>query len=770
MTKSTLRVQLTRSRRERDKRLSRQRDRLHASNARGIELRAHGEPLSLRAAEGESLPGFDAIAYTGGFMNPKLAISWNGPVIVDLAGMQTENTMPIHRDHDESKPVGHSTAVANDGRQLACSGVFSVPCADTTEIVESSRNGFPWRPSIGVKILTYTTLTAGQTATINGRNVVGPVLWVKTSLLKEVSFVTIPGDAAATASVHASLGNATMPTFEEYVTSLGLDPATLTPEAANALKLAYSESIESSTGMDAGGTGSPAQPAAQCAAPSPTSEDPQKTMPQATASATPVDLAASAAFDIGNYRAQIAQETARANDVRDLCAKFGNPKVMVGGRSVDLAAHAIEHGWTSDQTELHARRHQDLEAARDSRPRGPAVHSVDRSRTTSIAALQAGLLLRAGCSLDSKGFENKHVKQKLPDWLKAGINDPARQQAMDAGHSLSELSLVDACRLGLQARGHDVPANRMDMLQASFSTGTAAALFGATIGATMLESYAEVSDFSMGWCSEGENPDLEQHNRNRTQAAQSLAYHPPGGEAPHTGRVVTSEKAQSYRFTRQMKIDEADLLSDNFGKFKDTPRDFGLAAGRVRPDMVASVLLLNANLLTTGRALFNTTDGNFVASGSALARATLSSLIAALAKRKDGDATLNLQTTHLIVPSSLVDTAVQLCYSANLSNDSGLGEINPIKKYGITVVGEPRLENGIVHPVTGASLGGSAVRYYGVSNQARTIEVTYLQGAGKTPIVRSETLTGGEFGLVIDVRHYIGAVALDWRGFQSQAA
>jgi hypothetical protein len=61
----------------------------------------------------------------------------------------------------------------------------------------------------------------------------------------------------------------------------------------------------------------------------------------------------------------------------------------------------------------------------------------------------------------------------------------------------------------------------------------------------MLESYAEVDDFSQGWCSEDENPDLEQHNRNRTQAAQSLVYHPVGGEATHTGRTVTSEKAKS---------------------------------------------------------------------------------------------------------------------------------------------------------------------------------------------------------------------------------
>ena len=232
---------------------------------------------------------------------------------------------------------------------------------------------------------------------------------------------------------------------------------------------------------------------------------------------------------------------------------------------------------------------------------------------------------------------------------------------------------------------------------------------------------------------------------------------------------MITEKAQVFRFSRQMKIDEADILGDNFGKFKDTPRDFGLAAGRVRPDMVASVLLSNANLTATGRALFNSTDGN-AATSAALTRANLSSLIAAIRKRKDGDATLDLPVTHLLVPPDLLDTALQLCYSVVISNDSGAGNMNPVKAYGITPISEPRLSNGLAHPVTGTALAGSATTYYGVSNRARTIEVTYLAGAGRTPVVRSETLVGGEFGLAIDVRHYVGATALDWRGFQRQVA
>lgn len=765
-------ARLLRARRRRDKRqAARQRDRLHAAAGNSLELRTCGEPLSLCAMDSDgTLPRFSAVAYTGGLMNPKLAIAWNGPVVIDLAGLVASAVNPLHRDHDEGKPVGHSIAVDNDGTRLVCSGVFSVPSTDTTEIIEGARNGFPWRPSVGVKIQQYTTLQAGQSVRVNGRTIEGPVLLVTRSTLKEISLVTIPGDDSATIQIAASLQQPTpsMPTFEAYCASLGVDPAAASPELLKALQVAYSEAIEPESepappapmpGMDAG-SGAPA-PAPAAPMQSGYSQPDEEMKPMAASSN--VDLTAA------QVRDQLAIELERSNSIRDLCARLNVGTVMVDGKEVDLAAHAVRSGWSLDQTELAARRQSDLEATRESRPRGPAIHSTSPAARQDLASVQAGLLLRAGCNLESPQFENRWVKAKLPGWLQAGINDPVRQRAMDNAHKMSDLSLVDGCRLALQARGHDVPVGRMDMIQASFSTGSAAALFGATIGATMLDSYAEVDDFSAEWCKEGENPDLEQHNRNRTEAAQSLAYHPPGGEAPHTGRTVTSEPAQVYRFSRQMKIDEADVLGDNFSKFRDTPRDFGQAAGRVRPNMVATVLLNNANLTTTGRALFNATDAN-TATGKALARGTLSEMIGLIARRRDGDAFLNLQMKWLIVPPELFDTALQLCYSVTISNDSGAGEMNPIKTYGIKPIREPRLSLGMNHPITGASLSGSATQYYGVAGAANTIEVTYLQGAGRTPVVRSETLTGGEFGLVVDVRHYVGATALDWRGFHRFAS
>jgi|GEM_PF-1605389 len=733
---------------------------LHAAMAKQDLLRCYGEPLSLRADNAVgSIPSFDGVAYSGGLMTPNLAIAWRGPVVVDLAGLISESVIPVHRDHDETRPVAHTTSVVNDGSRLVCSGAFSIDSKDAQEVLSGARNGFPWRPSVGLKMIKTVTLAAGQRATVNGREFLGPLLVVRESILKELSVVTIPGDGDSDLTISASQGSESM-LFEDYVKSLGLDPATLTPEATAALQCAFDESQETAPDVAAAAPAPSAEASDASDKPAP-AEDPAK----ATASGSrSVDLTATTADIARITRETMASETLRANSVRDLCARFSNPTILVNGKPVDLAAHAIQHGWKADQVELHARRHSDLEAARDRRPSGPAIHSVNRSERNSLQALQAGMLLRAGCALDSPAFNHARVRARLPGWLQAGVNDPARQRAMDAGHAHSELSLVDACRMALQANGHDVPSNRNDMLHASFSTGSTSALFGATIGARMLLSYAEIQDFSEGWCQEEENPDLEQHNRNQTEAAQNLAYHPVGGEAAHTGLTVTTEKAQVQRFTRQMEIDEADFLSDNFGKFKDTPKMFGLAAGRVRPNLVAAVIMGNPTLLKTGRALFNTTDGN-AATGAALARATLSAAIARIARRMDGDASINLNSTHLLVPPELMDTAVQLTKSGLLSNDSGSGELNPLKQYNITPVMEPRLANGLTHPVTGVAIAGSTVTYYLVSKEANTIEVTYLTGAGRVPVVRTTDLVNGKFGLNVDVRHYVGAAPMDWRGF-----
>jgi hypothetical protein len=696
-------------------------------------------------AEAGAMPRFVLHAYSGGVMNPKLAIRWSGPVVVDLGGMQIRSeALPVHRDHDTSRPVGHTTEINNDGTQLSAVGVFSISNQDSQELIDSGKAGFPWKASVGLSINDYTTTSEGQTVTVNGRQFDGPILVVTASTLEEISFVSVAGDPETATEVLAKKSGymeaQQMPTFEEWVASLGLDPASVSEDLKMVLQKQYAEVMEEMV---------PPVADAEMSEEVKAMED----KPVATASSEAIDL-----------RAQLASETQKAAEIRSLCAKFGNPSISIKGKTVDVAAHAILNGWTQEKTELTIRKQKDLEASREARPSGPAIHSKSSSQTT-MASLQAAMLIRGGADVESNKWQQRRFRDACKvDWLRASINSDQKQAILEDAHRFRNSSLLELTAHALRVSGQEVPVDRTDLLQAAFSTSSVANLYGATIGARVLEGYNEIRDFTDGWTTESENPDMENHNRIRMTASNNLAYLPIGGEAAHAYRSLATEATRVERFARQMEIDEADLLGDNFQKLADTPRDFGLAAGRIRPDLAANILLANANLSATGRALFNTTDGNRFGS-SALARATLSAAIAAMAKFKDGDASIGLAASHIVVPPDLADTAIQLTQSQNnVTTSANDGQINPLSRYGIVTVSEPRLANGVVDPVAGTSRSGSTTTWYLVSREARTIEFVYLQGAGRAPVVRTSQLVNGRFGINIDVRHYVGAKALDWRG------
>lgn len=711
----------------------------------------------------EGTPRFKLYAYSGGVMFPKLAINWSGPVVTDLSGVAIQSeTLPVHRDHDTTKPVGHTTSILK-GSELVAEGVFSVTSQDAIEVIESGKSGFPWKCSVGLHILEYDTIGEGQSITVNGRDFAGPLLIVTRSSLEEISFVTVPGDSEATAEVLAqkAKGELSMPTFEEWVSSLGLDPAGLSEELKSVLMSQYADVAEDSAEapevapeMDAMGEGYEEKPEEMAAE---AGEEDKAMAKKATAKK------ATAASGKQLLRAQLAQEASRANTITKLCAKHGSPTYSVGQTQVDLASHAIEKGWSIEKVELECLRSEKLQASRDSRPGAFAIHSKS-SGSLTMPVLQAAMLMRGRADVESNKWSKREFRDACRiEWLKA--SGDAKNQVLDQAHKLRNATMLELTAHALRVAGQEVPVDRTDLLRAAFSTGAVSNLYGATIGAKVLEGYNEVRDFTQGWTTESENPDMEKHERIRMVAAQNLDYLPIGGTASSAYRSVNAEEIRVERFAKQMEIDEADLLGDNFGKLADTPRDFGLAAARLRPDLGANILLSNPTLAATARALTNTTDGNRFGS-AALARATLSAAIAAMSKFKDGDATLNLAPSHIIVPPDLMDLAIQLTQSTrNATTGSNEGEINPLAQYGLQAVSEARLANGVIDPVTKTSRSGSTSTWWIVSREAHTIEFVYLQGAGRAPVVRTTELVNGRFGLNIDVRHYIGAKALDWRGF-----
>lgn len=480
----------------------------------------------------------------------------------------------------------------------------------------------------------------------------------------------------------------------------------------------------------------------------------------ATATAAPVQTAVDAV--LAQMRAQVAAEAERQAAVR--VAANGNEAIF---------AQAVREGWTPERTELAA-----LKAGlvgNSVRAFNPAI--VVRDNAANVEALQAALILRAGGELNHRAYSGSaSYAAKLPGWLRADLNSAERDRVMNAAHRFNQLSAIDICREAVRLDGKDVPMERSELIRAAVSGGTLTSIFTTSMNAVLLASYMEAGDTTMGWCREADVADFKTNERPRMEVISgTMKKLPRGGEADHAQR---SDKAESYkiaRYAEQFVIDEQDIIDDSLNSFDQTPRDMAAKCARLRPDLVYSILLSNPTLTATGRALFNTTDGN-LGSTSALASATLRAACASFLLVRENAANLNLKPTHLILPPTLLHTGKELVNSSTLMIAGTAGSVtergssNPLVDWNLDIACDARLENGVIDPDSGTTNVGSSSTWFMASSQAHTIEVGYLRGTGRAPQVRSFVLDKGRYGLGWDINFDIGAKAMDWRGLRKTTA
>ena len=467
-----------------------------------------------------------------------------------------------------------------------------------------------------------------------------------------------------------------------------------------------------------------------------------------------------------------AAERRRQVRLGELCAAAGNPQIDLGTRQaprrVDLLAHAIAQNWDATRTEL--------ELLRISRPTAPNVIARSHDRDCTLHAMQAAMLLRASAQLDNPVFRSRQaVAMKLPGWLRAGINDATRNQIMDAAHRYSSMSLVDMAREAIRIDGRDCPHDREEMIRAAFSGGSMTNIFTTNVNAQLLVGYLEAPDSTIGWVAEKDVDNFKTQERPRVEVGPGLEKLPRGGEAEHAAFEDTAESYKIARYAKQLAVDEQDIIDDSFDALGDTPMRLGQAARRLKPDLVYAILLANATLAGTSRALFNSTDGNLL-TNAALAADKLRAAIKAFTLIRENGVSLNITASHLIVPPALIDLAFELVKSPHilLAGTAGSvterGMLNAIARHAITPVTDARLENGLTDPSSGTAYAGSATTWFMASNMAHTIEVGYLRGGGRAPRVRTWVMEKGRYGIGWDVNLDIGAKALDWKGLQKSTA
>ncbi len=725
------------------------------SDSLPVTIEAADVSTTVEATAGEtppppSLPTFKCRVYNGNLMRPRIRSYDTGgaPTVIDMAGVRVARNgrkTPVLYSHNREDPVGHTDRVDVGVTTIDAAGVLSVPGPSRDKVVGGATSGFVWAVSIGFEATEMEYLSSSDSATVNGRVMRGPLYIARRGTLREISLLPIGADGDAAATVSATLATtpqdsvAMPPELRAFIEAAGFNPDEITDQQVEFFRTQQAATIEAQGGgAGAGGAGSGSGTPTQ-----------------------PANIEAGADDLVAAHRRAMAEESRRQARIIEICAEAGNPFVTIQNVRQPLQAIAIEAGWDEHRTEL--------EALRASRPAAPAAHSTGRATTHTIEAVTAGLMLRAGVDLESPHFQGLvAIEAGAPEFLHAGPNSDRFQRAAENGRRFREATLMEICATAVEIETGSRPHGRRATIEAAFSSASVANLFGTTIGARVLMQFREANDTTAGWTSRATVPDFEAHDRVGLDAMESLDYLPPGGEAAHAKRSDKNESVQAARFAKQYQIDEQDLIGDRLGLLASTPQAMGRAAGRLIPDLVYGLLLANPTMVRTGRAAFHTTDGTLL-TAAAFGKDSLSDAIASLMKQKDGDATLNLNPTHIITGAELADEVVQLTGSAVFSNDNGAGARNPLARYGITPVADARISNGVVHPKTKVLQTGSTTAWFLISTDGDTIEVQTVEGTGGVPVVRVSNLTQGRWGLHVDCKFDVGAKILENRTMRKNA-
>jgi hypothetical protein len=653
---------------------------------------------SMQTPDAPPVPRFRMVAYTGDAM---IISGWSHPVVVDLEGLAIPSQRrPVRYAHSAYQGVGHSERIAVENNQLIAEGVVSRDTRAAREVVASGKRGFPWQASIGASIQEAELVRPPRSVSVNGRTFEGPVFIARKTTLGEISFVDLGADTATSASIAAQRqkepfmdeptpGKPGKPGKKDVVT----EPAT--PETPEATPAVTPETIEPATPPKA--TDTPASITA--AAPE-------------SASVTP---------DIEAARKQAADELRRQSKIREVCGGSG-------GKHTEIAAKAIEEGWTTEKAEL--------EVLRASRPvigGAPALHVPESAMDENI--------LEAACMMTSK---LKSVEDMYEDKTLEAASKKFR-----GGIGLQELLLEAAWANGYTGRnfrnsrevlrfafGYDIQA-------AGFSTIDISGILSNVANKFLLEGFFSVERTWRAITAIRNVSDFKTVTSYRLIGKDQYEQVAPGGELKHgtLGEESYANKADTYGLL--LSIDRRDVINDDLGAITTVPRKLGRGSGLKINDVFWATFLDNATFFKADN------DNLLTGTDTALSHDAMSKAVQAFDDLKDAEGKpLAVMPSILLVPTALNATAQALHKSQEIRNPAASA------KYPIT-----NLYTNQFPPQVSRYLSSS--QYTGNSDKAWYL----LADPADLPVIETAFLNGQESPTIETAEADFNVLGIQMRGY-----
>ena len=684
------------------------------------------EFLVVEAASGEGPAGrirVMGVAYSGGKMRLP---GWRHPVVVDLAGLEVPDSVPLLTNHENRTGARVGMVKARvDGDTLVVEGEILSSSGQARGIVEQARAGAEWQLSIGAEVLEWDLVRSRRV--VNGREHEGPFYHVKKSVLREVSVVAVGADASTRMKLAATfnLYGGKVMDFEKWLQEHGIDAAALDEEKTAALKAAF-EKGEEPPDFEQGGRDLPDRQAGK----KPAAANPHPAV-KATASQ---DAAVQA---VANAREEAASavrtERERVAAIQEVCA----------GEFPRIERDAIRLGWTVEETSQKV-----LKAMRESRPQAD-VHIAVRGGNRSCDALT----LEAACVLTAKLAEpEKHYHEEVLEQAERrfrggiGLQELFLEAAWANGYP--ERSFRDSREALRYAFGRQVQA-------AGFSTVDIGGILSNVANKFLLEGFFSVERTWRNICAVRNVPDFKTVTSYRLIGKDQYEIVAPGGQLKHgtLGNESYTNKADTYGL--MLSIDRRDIINDDLGAITLVPRKLGRGSGLKINDVFWTCFLNNAAFFTAGNKNY-LTGADTVLSIDGLTKAEV-----AFMDQVDSDGKpIGVMPAVLLVPTALSAMGTQLYKSLEIRDTTSS------TKYPIANphVGKFRVEVSR-YLANSAYTGSSAKAWYLLADPADlpVIEVAFLNGQ-ESPVIETAEADFNVLGVRMRGFHDFGVSLQDPRG------
>lgn len=663
----------------------------------------------IEAANGAK-PKVMGIAYSGGKMNLP---GWKHPVVVDLAGMDIPETVPLLTNHENKTDsrVGIISASIKDN-VLEISGEIVSDSKDAQDIVAQGKAGADWQLSIGADVKECELVKSNRT--VNGQEIEGPFYHVTKSTLREVSVVAVGADAHTSMKVTAQFN----------LSKNNIEGESMTEENKNNVSAA-DETVNTEQ-----------EKKQETAAPTAKKNEAEKKPEQAKAKATPAAITASATDVSATAKeaavAAVKAERERVSAIQGIC----------NGEFPEIEKQAIASGWTPEVVTKKV-----LETIRAERPAASVNISVKAKPEGSEMrkTLEAAMSLR--CGVDADTLEKSYGAQTV----EAGM----REMDMPLKQLLVECMKLDG-----------IPYNRgfdNETIRAAFSSVSLPGILSNVANKKLLQSYEAQPVIATKLCSTGDLNDFKENDRFRLTDVGDLLPIAADGEIKDGGLIEETAKNQLETYGKKFCLTRKMIINDDLGAFMKVPTAMGNRAARLIDQLFFSRLLANPTQ-SDGKALFSNAHKNLLGGvSSALSADSLKKAIQLFLDQVDADGQpIAVEPKYLLVPTALKHLAVELTQGATLimsgSDNAVRPALNVLADENLQVVSSPYLGNSAYE---GASQTGWYL--FGDPKTIDTWEIGFLKGK-RTPTVERGETDFNTLGLWFRVYFDLGIREQDHRG------